>query len=179
VSSRSVAIKIGIAAIAAITIGISLRNLSTLGAPTGAFGVFMVQPTTSILQFEELGHACGGPNHSWVTGYITYNGKRLSLSAATYASQSEATQMLRSRVQGATRIQEAGARYNQEGRIVGERVVALVDVEDKELALIVWTQEDSVFAIESESLECAMEFERTRIEAGDAGPHVIAWSSHK
>jgi hypothetical protein len=87
--------------------------------------------------------------------------------------------VLRSRVLGATRIQETGARYNQVGRIVGERVAALVDVADKELALIVWTQEESVFAIEAESLECAMEFERTRIEGGDAGPHVIAWSSHK
>lgn len=162
---RSVAIKIGIAASVLIAIGFFLRNLATLGAPTGEFAVFMIQPTTSILRFEELGHACGGPNHSWVTGYITYNGKRLSLSAASYSSQSEATQVLRSRVQGATRILETGARYNQEGRIVGERAVALVAVESKELALIVWTQEESVFVIESESLECAMEFERTRIEA--------------
>jgi hypothetical protein len=60
---RSVAIKIGILAAVLITIGISLRNLSTLGAPTGEFGVFMVHPATSILRFEELGHACGGPNH--------------------------------------------------------------------------------------------------------------------
>ena len=58
-------------------------------------------------------------------------------------------------------------------------MVALVDVEDKELALIAWTQDESLFAIESESLQCGMEFERTRIEAGDAGPHAIAGSSHK
>jgi hypothetical protein len=167
---RSVAIKIGIAAVVLITIGISLRNPSTLGASTGKFGVFMVQPTTSIQRFEELGHACGGPNHSWVTGYTTYNGKRLSLSGATYSSQSEAIQMLRNSVQGAKTIQETGNRYNQEGQIVGERVVALVAVEDKGLALIVWTQGESVFEIESESLECAMEFERMRIDPVSSRP---------
>ena len=160
---QSVVIKVGIGVSLLVTIGFSLRTFSTLTTPKDEFGVFMIQPTTSSLRFQELGHACGGTDHSWVTGYFTYSGRRLSLSGASYSSRSEAFQKLRSWAQGATRIQETGAKYNQEGQIVGERVVAFVAVGDREVALIVWTQEESLFAIESESLDCAMEFERTRI----------------
>ena len=160
---RSVVSKIGITVSLILSIGIALRTFSTLATPKDEFGVLIVQPTTSILRFEETGHACGGPNSSWTTGYITHSGKRLSLSGAIYSSQSEAIQKLRSWGQGAIRIQEIGARYNKEGQIVGERVVGFMVVGDKDLAFVVWSQVESVFAIQSESLDCVIEFERSRI----------------
>ena len=124
-------------------------------------GVFIVQPSTAISRFEELGHACGGPNRSWGTGYITYNGKHLSLFSATFQSSLAANQELQKWLQGATRIQEWGPKYDQQGEVTGERIVAIYVVEDRNKAAILWSQQESIFFIETESLECALEFERS------------------
>jgi hypothetical protein len=125
-------------------------------------GVFVVQPSTTILRFQELGHGCGGPNGSWITGYISHTGKRLSLSSARFQSRIEANQELQKRLQGGARIEETGPKYNQHGKVTGERIVAVFVAEDRITAAILWTQNESIFAIETESMECALEFERYR-----------------
>jgi len=165
---RPIVNAIGIGLFIIIIIVFSTKRLSTLAHPSEGLCVFLVHPSTSILRFEELGHACGGPNQSWITAYVAYDGNRLSLSSATYSSPSEASRRLQSRLQGAAKIQETGPKYNRQGYIVGERVgervVAFFRVEEKEIATILLTQEKSLFAIETEVFNCALEFERTKVE---------------
>jgi hypothetical protein len=159
---RSTIIKMTVGIFLLLAIAFLIKSYSALASPSPELGVFMVQPSTSIRRFEELGHACGGPNQSWITGYTAYDGKQLSLRSATYTSQSEASLELQKRLQNATRIQEVGAKYNQQGKIVGKRAVAFFAFDDKEIAAILWTKQKSLFVIKTESLDCALEFEHTK-----------------
>ena len=153
-----------------VTAGVGLASLMILATflpgHSQELGVFIVQPSTAILRFEELGHTCGGPNRSWGTGYITYNGTHLSISSATFQSSLAANQELHKWLQGATQIQEWGPKYNHLSEVTGERIVAIYVVEDKNKVAILWRQQESIFFIETESLECALEFER-RLPAQD------------
>jgi hypothetical protein len=172
---RSIIIKmtVGIFLLSGITF--LIKSHSALASPSPELGVFIVQPSTSLLsssvpssisakRFEELGHVCGGRNEGWITGYTAYDGKRLSLSSATYPSRSEASLELQKRLQNAVRIQEVGAKYNQQGKLVGKRVIAFFVFDDKEIAAIFWTEQNSLQVIETESLDCALEFERTKVQ---------------
>jgi hypothetical protein len=146
-----------------IPTGFLLLNIlaSFLFRNSEELGVLVVQPSTSILRFQEVAHGCGGPNGSWITSYMTHTGKRLSFRSATFQSGIEANQELQKYLQGA-QIQEAGTKCDQRGNVIGERKVAVQAVEDRIRAIVMWTQHDWLFAIETESLECALEFEQLR-----------------
>lgn len=101
----------------------------------------LVEPSTSIMRFECLGHACGGRNESWITGYLAFDGKRLALRCASYSSRAEANRKLQDRLQDAVKIHEVGTNYNQQGQTVGKRAVAFFLYDDKETVAILWTKQ--------------------------------------
>jgi hypothetical protein len=83
-------IKIAIGIFLLLGLAFLMRAYSTFANSSPELGVFMIQPSTSLVSFsassstpargfEEFGHACGGPNGSFITGYTAYDGKRLSL----------------------------------------------------------------------------------------------------
>ena len=151
---------ISVFVLAAVTF--ATRGLHVFGTPSEELGVFVVQPSTSVLRFERVGHACGGPYHSWVTSYTAYDGRPLSFSGRTYSSPSEASQNLQNLLQTATRVQEVGAEDRTPGEIAEARAVAFFAADEKELAAVIWTEGNSLLVVESESLDAALEFERTR-----------------
>jgi hypothetical protein len=172
---RSIIIKIAIGIFLLPGIAFLIRNYSTFASPSPELGVFMVQPSTSLVSssassstpargFEAFGHACGGPNGSFITGYTAYDGKRLSLWGAAYNSRAEADMEFQKRLQNAARVQEIGAKYNQQGKVIGKRAVVIFIVEDNEIAAILWTEQKSLSIIEAQSLDQAFEFEHTKIE---------------
>jgi hypothetical protein len=149
-----------------------IKSDSASASPSPELGVFIVQPSTSLLsssvppsnpaeRFTLIGHACG---NGTLTGYTTYDGKRLALHLSGYTSSSELRQEFQKWLQDATRIQETGAKYNRQGKIVGKRVIAFFGFGDKETAAILWTEQKSLRMIEAQSLDQALEFERTKIE---------------
>jgi hypothetical protein len=83
---------------------------------------------------------------------------------AAYNSRAEADMEFQKRLQNAAKVQEVGAKYNQLGKIIGKRAVVIFIVEDNEIAAILWTQQKSLSIIEAQSLDQALEFERTEIE---------------
>src|SRR5262245_60946643 len=134
---RPTILQLCIGLILLLVIAVGLKNFRSLASTSQEPGVFIVQPSTSIERFEPYWHSCGGPHHSWVTGYFAYDGKRLSFSSETYKSLSEAGRSLQNQLQNAARVQEVGVKYNQEGQIIGERAVAYLIVDGKEIATII------------------------------------------
>jgi hypothetical protein len=129
-------------------------------------GVLSIQPVSALSlpwpagRFEEFGHACGGRNNSYVTGYRAYDGTRLARRGMSFSSESEAGSELRKFLRYASRIAETGPKYNERGIVIGERVIAFFAVDDKEAVSIIWTEGKSLYAIEAFSLETALEFEK-------------------
>jgi hypothetical protein len=161
---HSMIIKVAIGTLLLLGLAFLMRANSIFATPSPELGVLMVQPDTSILRFARLGHFCGGKNHSWVSAYTTYAGKPLSVNGATFLSKSEARQYLQKQLQSATRIQETEKKYDQQGQVVGERIIAFFVFEGKEVASILSTEQESTLIITAESLAEALEFERTKIK---------------
>jgi hypothetical protein len=95
--------------------------------PSREPGVYLVKPVGRIIQhkYKQLGHACGGSYYSYITGYESPDGVMISESCSQFRSPSEAERGLRERLKYAISILERGAKSDNKGRKVGERVVAL------------------------------------------------------
>jgi hypothetical protein len=134
--------------------------------PSRELGVYLVKPVGRMIQpkYKQLGHACGGSYYSYITGYEAPDGVIISESCAPFRSPSEAKRGLRERLKYAISILERGAKYNDNGRKVGERVVALFNSKEagKRVVLVLWTEKEDMYEVESYSLSHAVEFERTR-----------------
>lgn len=159
---RLIIVKVAISVFLLVAIAFLVRTGLTLAANSPELGVLMVQPDTSIRRFKEIGHACQGGNGVWVTGYKTYSGRSLSLEGSTHDSVFEARQKLQDHLQRATRIEERGNKYDQQGQIIGERVIAFFEVEEKEWVSILWLERESTFVITAASLAEALEFEHLK-----------------
>jgi hypothetical protein len=134
--------------------------------PSKKLGVYLVKPIGRIIQskYKILGHACGGGYYSYITGYEAPDGVRISESCAPFSSRSKAKHGLQERLKDAMSIIERGAKYDNKGREIGERVVALFHSkeEGKKVAILLWTDRDTMYEVESFSISHVLEFERTR-----------------
>jgi hypothetical protein len=134
--------------------------------PSQKPGVYLVKPVGHISQhkYKLLGHACGGSYYSYTTGYETPDGVMISESLAPFSSPSRAKRELQRRLKYAVSIIKRGAKYDNKGRKSGERVMALFNSkeEGKKVAILLWTENDDMYEIQSFSLSHILEFERTR-----------------
>jgi hypothetical protein len=130
-------------------------------------GVFFVKPVGRINQhkYKQLGHACGGSYNSYITGYEAPDGVKISKSGAQFQSPSQAKRELRERLKHAISILERGPKYDNKGRKVGERVLALFNSKEggKRAVVVLWTDKKDMYEVGSLSLSHALEFERTQV----------------
>ncbi|MEW6207007.1 MAG: hypothetical protein AB1631_01470 [Acidobacteriota bacterium] len=128
------------------------------------FGVFFVKPVHLGMEFLPTGHACGGPDSSWITGYEASDGERLSIYGATFSSPSGARKKLQKRLDLAIRVIERGPKYDGHGRTVGEQVVAVFQSKEKgkEAVSVMWTNGNRLYSIDAPSISHALEMERKR-----------------
>jgi hypothetical protein len=150
-----------------LLIGVALvRELFFFFKPSKEVGVYFVKPVGRMLQpkYKLLGHACGGSYYSYITGYEAPDGVQISQSLAPFQSPSEAKRELQERLKDAISILERGAKYDDKGRKLGERIVALFNSKEagKRVALVLWTEKEDMYEVQSYSLSHAVEFERTR-----------------
>ncbi len=129
-------------------------------------GVYLVKPVGRMIQpkYKQLGHACGGSYYSYITGYESPDGVMISESCAPFRSPSEAKRGLRERLKDAISILEGGPKYDNKGRKVGERVVALFNSKEAEkpAVLVLWTDKEDMYEVGSLSISHVLEFERDR-----------------
>jgi hypothetical protein len=134
--------------------------------PSKKLGVYLVKPVGRIIQsrYKGLGHACGGRYLSYITGYEAPDGVMISESLWTFSSPSRAKRELQKWLKDAASIIERGARYDDKGREIGERVMALFNSkeEGKKVAILLWTEKDNMYEIESFSISDILKFEQTR-----------------
>jgi hypothetical protein len=151
-----------------LLIGVALvRELYQFFRQSGELGVYLVKPVGPVIQhkYKLLGHACGGSYYSYITGYAAPDGVEISESCATFLSPSKAKRGLREKLKDAIGIVERGAKYDNQGRRVGERAVAFFNSkeEGKNVALVLWTDKKGMYELPSSSINHVLEFERTRI----------------
>ena len=134
--------------------------------PSNTLGAYLVKPVGRLREhkYKLLGHACGGRYYSHTTGYEAPDGVMISESAAQFSSASMAKRELRKRLEYATSIIEREAKYDNKGRKLGERVMALFNSkeEGKKVAILLWTENNDMYEIQSYSISHIQEFEQTR-----------------
>ena len=150
-----------------LLIGVAIAGeLVFLFMPSKKLGVYLVKPVGRISQskYKVLGHACGGSYYSYITGYEAPDGVMISESLAPFSSASRAKRELQKRLKDAASIIERGAKYDDNGREIGERVMALFNSkeEGKKVAILLWTEKDDMYEVESFSISHILEFEQTR-----------------
>lgn len=133
--------------------------------PPKEYGVFWVEPSRYIRRFTPIGHACGGKHGSYISTYEAYDSSRLSKYGEFYSSTSEAEKALQQYLKGASKIVENSSRFNEQGKVIGQRTVTFYPRKegDEEVAIF-WTDKGSLYLIEADSLKIALEFEQSRIE---------------
>jgi hypothetical protein len=133
--------------------------------PSKKPGVYLVKPVGPIIlnKPKPVAHACGGSYYSYITSYEAPDGVMIFKSCAPFSSPSQAKRGLRGRLKDAISVIERGVKYNHRGREVGERAVAFFNSkeEGKKVALVLWTDDEDMYEVESFSLSHALEFERT------------------
>jgi hypothetical protein len=150
-----------------LLIGVAIAGeLFFFSKPSNTLGVYLVKPVGRLRQpkYKSLGHACGGGYYAYISGYEAPDGVMISESLAPFSSPSKAKRELRERLKYATSIIERGAKYDNKGRKMGVRVMAFFDSmeEGKKVAILLWTENDKMYEIESFSISHILDFERTR-----------------
>ena len=94
--------------------------------------------------------------------YESSDGVVVSMMRENRDSPPKADKALQRKLKKAIRIIERGSKLDEEGRRVGERVVAMfaLDNSQKEQASVLWTNGQQLYYIESLSLKHALEFEK-------------------
>src|SRR5215831_9517998 len=137
--------------------------------PSRELGVYLVKPVGRMIQpkYKQLGRACGGSYYSYIQGYESPDGVMISESCAPFRSHSEAKRGLRERLKYAISILEREAKYDNKGRKVGERVVALFNSKEagKKAVLVLWTDKKVMYEFGSLSISHVLEFERDRLRS--------------
>ncbi len=102
----------------------------------------------------------GAPFSSHV--YESSDGVELSVTRENRDSSPKADKALQRKLKKAIRIIERGSKLDEKGQRVGERVVAMLALDDsqKEQASVLWTNGQQLYYIESLSLKHALEFEK-------------------
>jgi hypothetical protein len=105
-----------------------------------------------------------GAYYSYTTGYEAPDGVMISESLAPFSSPSRAKRGLWERLKYATSIIERGAKYDNKGRKMEERVLAFFHSkeEGKKVVILLWTENNDMYEIQSYSMSHVLEFERTR-----------------
>jgi len=92
--------------------------------------------------------------------YKSSDGVSVSATTEERRSAGAANKELHTRLRATRRIVERGSKLDEKGRRIGERVVAIYVLNDKEQAAVLWTNGQQFYYIESLSLKHALEFER-------------------
>ncbi len=144
-----------------LMVGIGVQAYYLIRPQAGA-GVFIVRPINydPSPKFSALAHGCGGPDDAWGTAHLSRDKIKVSIDGATYASSVLAKKELGKRLKDMSRIIERGAKYDDQGQLIGERVVAILAGPDGETATVLWTDRKSLLQIQSVSLEKALELEK-------------------
>jgi hypothetical protein len=94
--------------------------------------------------------------------YVSSDNVGISTTIEKHSSSARAKRELRRRIKTAARIVESAAKLDEEGRVVGARVVAIFKPKAPfgPQAIIFWTDRSDLHIIESTSLKHALEFEK-------------------
>lgn len=133
-------------------------------------------PRTLRMEFQWKGETLLGPDPKHPSGFIggfshdyeASDGVPLFQSGLSYSSPAGANRELRKKLMGALRIIERGPNLDENGKKVGERVVAIFPFfntdgsssSNKTTASILWTNKNNFGYIESSTIEHVLEFEK-------------------
>jgi hypothetical protein len=94
--------------------------------------------------------------------YLSSDGQKVSFTYITFDSDAAAAGEIDRVIHGASKVLERGLRKNEEGKTIGERVVALFVTKDppKAIAKLIRTNDQFYCEVDSESLQEVLEFER-------------------
>lgn len=123
-------------------------------------------PVPQPVKFESGTSACGyikGGGRFSSQGYKSVDGVGVGYYSGDYRSASRARQELRRKLKEAIQVIERTPKLDGQGRRVGERVVAMFNpiAPYQELGSVFWTDGSHFYAIDSPSLEHALEFEKS------------------
>jgi hypothetical protein len=126
--------------------------------------VELVWPTRFKLDFIAHGRVIDGGGGLVIDGFTSSQGIKLRASRSGYPSPEKANEVFGNTLNGAARLIERTPKFNRQGLRVGERAVAiLVDHETcEEYAAIFWTDDRTLFFIDSSSLTDVLQFEQYR-----------------
>lgn len=95
--------------------------------------------------------------------YDSTDGVGVSSTVEVYYSAARAKREMKRRIKTATKIIERGNKENQNGKLIGERVVLISpgDTRDSAYVTVLWVDREDLHVIESPSLQHALEFERS------------------
>jgi hypothetical protein len=148
-----------------LALGIGIKVCSSLQAQKNV-GVFGVHPINGdpFPKFMALAHGCGGPNDHWSTAFVSRDGMKVSMTGETFSTNGQARKELYKKLRGAVGILEQQKTRNDKKRLTEERVVALFHGNNEKTVSILWTENNSLFQIQSISLETALELERPKAQ---------------
>jgi hypothetical protein len=131
---------------------------------TFAFGV-LISPIGFSLEGMGHGKVIDGGGGFFCHRYTSTYFINLWFSGAGYPSPEKANEVFANAVGSAVKVIERGPRYDQHGRVVGQRAVAiLLDTENNEqYSSVFWTDGKVLFSISSRSMTHVLQFERHRM----------------
>lgn len=131
---------------------------------TFALGV-LISPIGFSLEGMGHGKVIDGGGGFFCHRYTSTYFINLWFSGAGYRSPEKANEVFANRAGSAVKVIERGPRYNQHGKVVGQRAVAiLLDTENNEqYSSVFWTDGKILFSIGSRSMTHVLQFERSRM----------------
>jgi hypothetical protein len=115
-----------------------------------------------VFKLKALSMAFRGSGPSY--GYVSlFDGVKLGTTSRKFASPDLAIEGLDRELSCATKILERGPKFDAQGKMIGERVVAIIrsPISGEQVAVVLWTDHSILCSIRSASLLHVLRFERT------------------
>ena len=128
-----------------------------------ALGV-LISPIRFSLDGIGHGRVLDGGGFFGIKCYTSTYFIKLWFSRSKYQSAEKANEVFATAVGSAVKVIERGPKYNRQGRLVGQRAVAiLLDTErNEQYSSVLWTDGEMLFSIYSPSMTHVLQFERYR-----------------